>query len=84
MDSGCGISPDGEDGLDGIADVVMEIHRFGVLIPVVPCLLYSSRMFDGASIRRVSSLQKKSILHLKTHSILESILRRLEKLTVFL
>ena len=59
MDSGCGSSPDGELGLDGMAEAETEMHRLGVLMPVVPCLLYSSRKFDGASIRRVSSLIKQ-------------------------
>ena len=55
--SGCGTSPEGELGLEGMAEVVWETHLLGVLIPVVPCLLYSSRMLEGASIRRVSNLK---------------------------
>jgi len=60
-DSGWGTSPDGELGLEGIAEVVTETHLLGVLIPVVPCLLYSSRMLEGASIRRVSNLKTNII-----------------------
>jgi hypothetical protein len=56
MESGLRGSPVGDDGLDGMADALMEMHFLGVLMPVVPCLLYSSRMCDGGSIRRVSSL----------------------------
>jgi len=55
--SGWGGSPIGELGLDGIADAVNDdAQRLGVPMPVVPCLLSSSRTFEGASILRVSSL----------------------------
>ena len=47
--------------LDGMADVVSETHFLGVLMPVVPCLLYSSRRLDGASILRVSNLKQKLV-----------------------
>lgn len=57
IESGAGISPFGDDGLEGMAEVVMERHRLGVLMPVVPSLLKSSRMCDGGSMRRVSNLE---------------------------
>jgi hypothetical protein len=37
--SGTGSSPVGEDGLEGMAEVVSDKHLLGVLMPVVPSLL---------------------------------------------
>ena len=39
IESGAGISPFGDDGLDGLAEAEREMHFFGVLMPVVPSLL---------------------------------------------
>ena len=57
IESGARISPFGDDGREGMAEVVMERQRLGVLMPVVPSLLKSSRMCEGGSMRRVSSLK---------------------------